>query len=221
MNNTQFIERLGLWFFPRRCVWCRGVTEPQHMLCHACACGGQAASLRTEQSFVPGTTIPLVSVFPYRSRAKGILFNFKFRGGRKCAHSIGYAMGDALAQALDKPARWLLCPVPMTAAQVKARGYNQSALLASAAAKWTGADYTPSLLRKVRETDIQHNLHASQREENVRGAFEAAGEIHGRKIVLCDDICTTGATLRACADALWNAGAEEIVCLTFLRTELE
>lgn len=223
---SRRVEELWLWFFPRRCVWCRGVTEPASMLCPACE--PEAASRRLGGTLLPGTRTPLVSVFPYRSKVSGILLNFKFHGGRGYAHSIGYAMGDELMQAMvlpedktrDNPAGWLLCPVPMTAKQVKARGYNQSALLAQAAARWAGAAYAPGLLVKLRETQVQRSLPAAQREENVRDAFAAAQpkRIRGSKIVLCDDICTTGATLRACAKALEEAGAGEILCLTFLHT---
>ena len=203
MNNTNLsrLERLWLWFFPRRCVWCGGVTEPGTMLCTACE--PEAAPQRLADALLPGTRIPLVSVFSYHSKAKGIFLRLKFSGMRKAAPHIGYAMGDALKRSLDKPAQWVLCPVPMTTKQIEARGYNQSALLA-----------------KRRETRTQHSLPAAQREENVSGAYAAAGKIKGRRIVLCDDICTTGATLRACCGALREAGAKEIVCLTFLRTEI-
>ena len=110
----------------------------------------------------------------------------------------------------------------MTAAQVKARGFNQSELLAKAAARWLNLD-AAQLLRKTRETQVQHDLPAAQREKNVDGAYSVIDpeSVAGRSIVLVDDICTTGATMRACAKALRQAGAEEIVCLSFLRTELE
>jgi len=105
---------------------------------------------------------------------------------------------------------------------MKARGFNQSELLAKSAARWLGADYAP-LLRKTRETQTQHDLPAAQRQDNVTEAYDVAipNKITGRCVVLCDDICTTGATLRVCAAALEEAGAREVICLTFLRTELE
>jgi len=191
------------------------------MLCTACE--PEAAPLRLVDALVPGSRTPLVSVFSYHGKAKGIVFHMKFHDGRGYAPSIGYAMGDALAATLDNPGAWLFCPVPMTAAQEKERGYNHSALLARAAARWVGAGYDPALLAKLRETQTQHSLPAAQREQNVRGAYAAVRpeRVKGRKIVLCDDICTTGATLRDCVRALEEAGASEILCLTFLRTELE
>ena len=215
------LERLWLWFFPRRCVWCMGVTAPEEALCADCA--GKAGPM-LEPGLLPETELPLISVFPYHSRASRILLNLKFHGGRGLAPSIGYAMADALksSQLADKPG-WLFCAVPMTPARVKQRGYNQSELLARAAARWLGMDYAPGLLVKTRETPAQHGLSRQQRQSNVSGAFTVskAGLVAGRRIVLCDDIRTTGATLREAVRVLEAAGAGEIVCLTYLRTDLE
>jgi len=220
MTKQQYLNRLWLWFFPRRCVWCAGACEADEMLCGDCA--GKAEML--EPGLLSETNIPLAPVFTYHSKARNILMNFKFHGARKLAHSIGYAMGDALSQSklADKPG-WVFCAVPMTPAKVKERGYNQSELLAEAAARWLGMDYAPGLLVKTRETQAQHGLPKEERQSNITGAFAAArpGTIAGRSVVLCDDICTTGATLREAAGVLREAGAEEMICLTYLRTDLE
>ena len=215
------LERLWLWFFPRRCVWCAGVTAPEEMFCAGCA--DKAGSI-LEPGLLPGTDLPLVCVFTYYSKASKILLNLKFHDGRGLAPSIGYAMAEALiaSHLADKPG-WLFCAVPMTPAKVRQRGYNQSELLAKSAARWPGMDYASGLLRKTQETPAQHGLSREQRQNNISGAFKVsqAGRVAGRRIVLCDDICTTGATLREAARVLNEAGAEELVCLTYLRTELE
>jgi len=214
-------ERLWLWFFPRRCVWCAGVTAPGETLCADCA---DKAGHMLAPGLLPESDMPLVCVFTYHSRARQILLNLKFHGGRGLAPSIGYAMADALAASklADKPG-WLFCAVPMTPAKVKLRGYNQSELLAKAAARWRGSEYAPGLLTKTRETPAQHGLSVEERQSNVTGVFAVAdpGRVAGRRAVLCDDICTTGATLRDAARALKEAGAEEVICLTYLRTDLE
>jgi len=191
------------------------------MLCADCA--GKADPM-LESGLLEGTGIPLVSVFTYHSKARQILLSFKFHGAKNIAHSIGYAMADALSVShfADKPG-WLFCAVPMTPVRVKARGYNQSELLAQAAARWLGMEYAPGLLVKIRETPAQHGLSRQARQSNVAGAFRAANPplVRSRKIVLCDDACTTGSTLREAARVLREAGAEEIICLTYLRTDLE
>jgi len=216
-------ERTLLWFFPRRCVWCGNATEPEHILCPRCAA---SAPEPLPDIHLRHTDIPLVSVYTYHSRANRILLNFKFRDARSLAPSIGYAMGDAISHMLAQPSDWVFCCVPMTEQQQKKRSYNQSALLASAAARWVGADCDNTLLRKCRITQTQHNLPAAMRDQNVKDAYEIRdGDVisligsHG--IVLCDDIATTGATLRACITALQAAGLKRIICLTYLRTETD
>jgi len=225
MINPNHLERLWLWFFPRRCVWCMGVCEAREMLCADCAGKAEPAS---EPGLLPETNLPLISAFTYHSKARQILMNLKFHKGKNMAHSIGYAMADAIAgvpaftELADKPG-WLFCAVPMILLGVKQRGYNQSELLARAAARWLGMEYAPGVLVKTRETPAQHGLPREERRKNVIGAFAAADPklIAGRKIVLCDDICTTGATLREIVGVLQEAGAKEIICLTYLRTDLE
>jgi len=212
-----------LWFFPRRCVLCGNVTDPSQMLCPSCAV---AAPAPLQDTLLPNTEVPLVSVYSYHSRANRILLRFKFRGTRNIAHSIGYAMGEAASRALQQPSEWLFCSVPMTEEQQRQRGYNQSALLASAAARWLGADCDNTLLHKLRKTKTQHDLPASLRDQNVENVYAlsnpgAASTIGSRGIVICDDIVTTGATLRACVRALQAAGLERIICLTYLRTEAQ
>ncbi|MCL2195167.1 MAG: hypothetical protein FWB76_04365 [Oscillospiraceae bacterium] len=212
--NTHLIEKLWLAFFPRRCCWCTGVTAPADMLCPDCA--EEAEKSRYD------STDDVVACFTYHCRARHIFLRLKFRGKRNLAHSIGYAMADALHEAELADNDLLFCAVPMTAAQVKARGFNQSELLARSAARWLNCEHAPALLRKARETEIQHDLPALQRAQNVAGAYAVAAPelVAGRRIVLCDDICTTGATMQACAHMLEQAGAAQVIKLAYLRTEL-
>ena len=191
------------------------------MLCPRCTTSAPAPLPDTH---LRHTDIPLVSVYTYHSRANRILLSFKFRGTRSLAPSIGYTMGDVVSHMLAKPSDWVFCCVPMTQQQQQERGYNQSALLASTAALWVGANCDNTLLRKCRKTETQHNLPAAMRDQNVKDAYEirdehVASQIGSRGIVLCDDIATTGATLRACVNALQDAGLKHIICLTYLRTE--
>ncbi len=217
--NSARWEHLLLWFFPRRCVWCGGVTAPQDMLCEDC---GVHADQLEPPGILEGDNIPLVSCFPYHSKAGGIMLNLKFYGARNMAGSIGYTMADALAAShLADKQGWLFCCIPMTRAAMKRRGYNQSELIAKAAAQWSNADFAPDLLMKICETKQQHGLRKSDRLTNIKNAFQAKRpeRINGTAMVLCDDICTTGATLRDAARALREVGAAEIICLTYLRTD--
>src|SRR5690606_31370170 len=102
-----------------------------------------------------------------------------------------------------------LVPVPLHPRRLVARGYNQSALLASRLAKHTGQRLAPALLKKVRDTSAQVGLSALQRTQNLDGAFRTthgAGRQFSRYLVLVDDVVTRGTTAAACARAAAEAG---------------
>jgi ComF family protein len=113
---------------------------------------------------------------------------------------------------------WTVMPVPLSSERLRTRGYNQAALLARGLADLTGLAYQPRGLRRVRHTPSQVGLPAQARVLNVQGAFSADRDlVAGKSYILVDDICTTGATLAACAAALHQAGAAAIWGLTLGR----
>jgi ComF family protein len=116
----------------------------------------------------------------------------------------------------------VITPVPLGLARLVQRGYNQSALLARPLALALGVRYYPQSLRRSRETRSQVGLSAAQRKENVIGAFEARSDlVSGRNILVVDDVTTSGATLEACAVALFDAGALKVFGLTLARAVLK
>lgn len=102
--------------------------------------------------------------------------------------------------------------VPLHARRLRARGFNQAVEIA----RHLGPPLLPAL-RRVRDTRPQTDLPASQRHRNVRGAFAAAASVAGLRLLLVDDVSTTGATLDACAAALKEAGADEVRAVTAAR----
>jgi ComF family protein len=103
-------------------------------------------------------------------------------------------------------------PVPMSRAKERRRGYNQAELLARALARRAGIGCS-LLLTKREERETQSSLDRDARAANVRGAFGAAAEAKGKSILVVDDICTTGETLRACAKELTRAGAVRVAAV--------
>ncbi len=133
-------------------------------------------------------------------------------------------LADTLAQELAAAWRtyelphWTVLPVPLSAERLRERGYNQAALLARGLADLAGLPYQNAVLQRVRHTHSQVGLAADQRRANVRGAFAARRDrVAGQAYILVDDICTTGATLAACAEALQQAGATAVWGLTLGR----
>jgi competence protein ComFC len=111
-----------------------------------------------------------------------------------------------------------IIPVPLGVARLAQRGYNQASLLARPVAWGLGLDYLPQALLRVRETRSQVDLSVQERRQNVTGAFNAChDQVKGRKIVVIDDVATSGATIDACAAALLDAGAVEVYGLTLTR----
>jgi ComF family protein len=112
----------------------------------------------------------------------------------------------------------VVIPIPLSTQRLRERGYNQAGLLARGFAELAGLTYLPRGVTRCRETRSQVGLSADQRRANVAGAFQSRpAHIAGKNIILVDDVCTTGATLAACAQALRSAGAQQVWGLTLGR----
>jgi ComF family protein len=105
-----------------------------------------------------------------------------------------------------------IVPVPLFKRRLSRREYNQSALLAAHLSKSTGIPMLLNRLCKIKDTPPQVGLSATQRKKNLKGAFAVrrTGGITGRRILLVDDVITTGATVAECSSALIKAGATEV-----------
>jgi ComF family protein len=147
---------------------------------------------------------------------------------RQALHHLKYRrdipLGDTLADWLcdlyqhEGLAAELIAPIPLSAQRLRERGYNQADLLGRPLAEWAGVRYAPQALTRSRHTLSQVGLSAAERRENVAGAFAADRRtVAGRRVVIVDDVCTTGATLAACAEALQAAGATGVWGLTLAR----
>ena len=114
----------------------------------------------------------------------------------------------------------LVTSVPLGKMRAKDRGFNQSALIAFPLALYIGIPFSPRALSRIRETRSQVNLTVLERHENVKLAFRSREDIvKYKKILIVDDISTTGATITACANALLEVGAQEIYGLTIAKTK--
>jgi len=140
----------------------------------------------------------------------------KYRGRHVLAGPLGRLLANTLGE-LDWPAATIV-PVPLHRLRERARGYNQSALLARPVAAQVGWPLQESGLIRERNTPPQVGLDRPARQENVRGAFRwTAPAPPPARVLLLDDVYTTGATMEACAQALRQAGATEVRGLALAR----
>ncbi|MEZ4633257.1 MAG: phosphoribosyltransferase family protein [Deinococcales bacterium] len=124
-------------------------------------------------------------------------------------------------QQSDQAKRWkfdLICAVPLHLRRYLARGYNQSALIAKGTAERLHRPYEQVVIRS-RMTQQQAKLGAGEREKNVQGAFRAREAARGKRILLIDDVYTTGATIKSCAESLKRIGAKDVYLATVARTK--
>ena len=113
----------------------------------------------------------------------------------------------------------IVVPVPLHMGRLRKRGFNQSRILAAKIASVTGAELSDKALIRIKKTIPQTNLSREERIKNIKKAFLAdRTRVSGKKVMVVDDIYTTGATIRECAVTLQRAGAEMIEAVTLART---
>ena len=168
----------------------------------------------------PGTVVVggIEACFGYQGALASALWRLKFRGDLSSAGPLGEAMAHAAV--LDRPwDAWV--PVPLHWTRGLRRGFNQATELARAlaAVRPDAARLRERWLYRRRAGPAVHTLPAADRPAVVRDAFavRTPARVAGRRILLLDDVTTTGATLHACANALARAGAAEIGALALLR----
>lgn len=151
-----------------------------------------------------------VAVWPHQNGWQQAILDFKFHNMPWLAEVLAAELAPALPADYD-----LLVPVPLHRYRIRERGYNQSELLVKALSRQTGIPWKNSLER-IRNTPHQTGLNREQRLKNLDGAFAAkrGGEVTGKRVILVDDVFTTGTTLQQCAKVLHQNGAIQITGAT-------
>jgi competence protein ComFC len=216
------------WLYPPACAGCG---EAGERWCERCQVGakrmqGEVCPVCGAMNSGPGVCAQCRTTKPHFKQLRSWAV---YEGPlRKALQRLKYKQDLALGEALARPLielwpglGWhadLLLPVPLGVARLAERGYNQSALLARPLGLAHSIPYKPGGLRRLRETRSQVELSAQERRLNVKGAFQGeARVVSGKRVLVVDDIATSCATLDACALALLEAGALEVVCLTLAR----
>jgi ComF family protein len=222
---NRFIDLL----FPPRCGGCQTAGSLWCAACRAAAqpieppwCEKCGEPFVTDRLCANCRNHPLViekirSVALFDGVLRQAIHRFKYERLSGLAEPFGNMLADYW-QASQLSADWLI-PVPLHPSRERDRGYNQSELLARHLARRVDVPVSGKGLRRTRATAVQMTLNAAERRQNVAGAFECVEvRVRGARVVIIDDVGTTGATLDACAQAVLKAGAVSVMGLTLART---
>ena len=148
----------------------------------------------------------------YDSRMRDLISDIKYRGKREYTEFLSLLAAQRLGDELNKLDIEALIPVPIHEKRLKKRGYNQAELIASGLSERTGIELRADILKRRLSTKAQKELGHDARVLNLQNAFFARipEGISLRRVLLLDDIYTTGGTLEACTEALLDAGVSEV-----------
>lgn len=225
---NSYVAALADLFFPPRCVGCE--RRASDLLCRGCfeglprigrpvcaRCGTPTAFETFVCDECKGVDYGFESArapLRYEGVGEEIVHALKYRGYTRIAHRLAAPLMLAV---LDRGERFdAVVPVPLHRSRLRRRGFNQAELLARGVGTGLNAPVSDTL-QVVRKTRDQVELSAAERRANVEGAFTVRGRARGR-ILLVDDVFTTGATMSSCAGALLRAGADEVHAVSLCRT---
>ena len=203
------IRHLMEWLFPRKCILCRSLlSKSETDLCTKCRLDQPEYPYgRKKTPFIADLT----AVWRYTGDVRKSLHRYKFGKARHYAAVYGRLLAMRILR--DLPQADIITWVPVSRKRLRQRGYDQVRLLAEAVSPELGIPAEP-LLNKFRDNQPNSGLKTpEERRANVLGAYKAVGQEHfrGKRVLLLDDIITTGATASECARVLLTAGAEEVI----------
>lgn len=205
----RIVKRLLALLFPPKCVLCRRILAKEELdLCRDCRTnspeyGKNHRKIRYLKDFT--------AVWFYEDQVRGSLIRYKFYHARSYAPSYGRLLAMKISQEFtDLPE--IITWVPISRLRRLRRGYDQVELLARAVSQELGTECVRTLV-KVRHNRPQSGIsNAQERQANVLGVYRVTGDVAGKRILLLDDILTTGATAGECGRVLLTAGAKEVYC---------
>lgn len=191
-----------------------------------CVLCGQPFSEPGENDHLCGACLPAAPAFSV-ARALGqydkvlmdVIHRFKYGGKTSLGERLGEFMAECSYPSLMIADYSLVMPVPLHPRRLRQRGFNQALILARGISRRFSLHLDFLSLKRIVFTEPQVGLGKERREHNIRGAFQVAdaGRIKGEKIILVDDVYTTGSTVKECARTLMQNKAEQVAVLTLAR----
>ena len=206
----KLLEALLNLLFPPKCPFCGKIQETT----------GICPNCEKDLPWIPGAEalregpggLRCAGAVWYEKAVRDALLRLKFQGASEIAEPLGELVARCAAEQFGgefDTVTW----VPVSRKRLRRRGYDQAELLARSACRLWETEPV-RLLEKTADNPAQSGIRdAAARRANVLGVYEAVGDVTGKRVLLIDDICTSGATLTECVRVLENAGAERVVCV--------
>lgn len=212
MRIRTWIETFLSLIYPPRCPGCGEEVVTRGAWCPRCL----AEVWAPRQLALPRTS-PLsacLALVHYRGGVKHVLRDMKFRGRKKDVGCLSSLLTRMTAREMVGDVE-VVVPVPISTHKRKLRGFNQTEVLFEEWAKDSGYEWHSDILVRVRDTEAQWQLTKRERKANLQDAFGVyrAETVAGKRVLLVDDIYTTGATMEICAALLLKAGAKRVTGL--------
>ena len=221
---------ISVWFdfvdliFPRCCAACdKGLIGNEEIICTSC----RIALPRVQQDSVSAEMIgqKFINVhevtethayllFTKKGKVQKLLHALKYKGQAELGVEMGFMFGQEMRENGSLPYADLIISVPLHKRKLKSRGYNQSDKLAEGFSRATNIPWSGNVLERIKYTETQTGKTRDERWKNVRKVFVVKGDVKDKKIIIMDDVLTTGATVEACIEVLIEAGCTQFVILT-------
>jgi ComF family protein len=222
----QWLRDFLMLFFPSNCLVCgKRLFAPWAILCFECEINmpktGFVDSYKNPVSEIFWGRAPVragTSLFRFEkgSAYQTLLHDLKYRGNRKAGLYLGRLLGQELKDTVFSECD-LIIPVPLHRSRLRQRGFNQSEIIARGASEITGIPVHSYLLGRKKRSRSQTTMSRQGRFENMATAFtlgKCTQDLHGKKILIIDDVITTGAALEACSQMLFS----ESSCMIYVAT---
>ena len=224
------MEKFLDFIFPSECLNCHKVGSP---FCYACCencllisddvcivCQKNSLDGYTHKTCFTKVTVPsrFISVFSYQDSVRNCIRNSKY--GSKEFAGLRILTKHALTILSKRDVRFdadMIIPVPISKEKNFERGFNQSAIIGHILSNALKVPMYPNAVVRTKNTNPQAGLSKEERQKNVQGAFACRALVKEKKILVIDDICTTGSTLISLANVLLEAGAKDVCCFTLAK----
>lgn len=227
----KWVDRVLNILYPKRCPICHKILKTSSLLiCGECAgkitpvagarcflCGNPVREdeeycvgcLGKKRSFDQGK-----GIFFYDEQMKASILRYKYDGRRQYGDFYAKAMYIYTQKEIEIWKPDVIVPVPLHPRKKRMRGFNQAEDLAVKLSRYTHIPADTEMLKKVKDTKSQKKIDEKERRKNLKGAFKASCRVKGKKILVVDDVYTTGSTMDETASCLKDAGAEKVYFLT-------